>query len=432
MPSFIPNTLPCKFFLAGRCSAGDTCPFAHLGTRPVCTYYLAGNCKHGSTCVMLHESCANIISTSLGLEPRYEDFNESHKDVIVEDGIFRDLLNLTVSSDSDEDQMDFGMEVRRIIEQRKENAHPAQSPFTSTNPSDFVRSTRPPATGPYSHLPFSAILSQSTPIITTQSPKMNSPFVTSQIIQANVSSEENRELCAFAVIGRCKFGSICRNLHGLQCPRCLRYCLHPSDLDQNEDHLNTCMHKPVRECPEVAEEIECGICLEKVLSKPDPRFGILACSHPFCLSCIRSWRAKDREPSFHSSSSETPNPRDLVRSCPICRCITHFIIPSSVWISHPDEKEHLVSLYKRKLSQIPCKYFDYGRSICPFGSSCFYEHSLPDGTPFTGQLPIIRNAVDKEERQRCLKERNLADFVERAIRDKIEADERALLRKQQR
>ena len=39
----------------------------------------------------------------------------------------------------------------------------------------------------------------------------------------------------------------------------------------------------------------CGICMEVVVEKLPPnerRFGILSnCSHVFCLSCIRKWRA---------------------------------------------------------------------------------------------------------------------------------------------
>lgn len=424
MPSHIPNPLPCKFFLNGRCSAGEACSFSHVTNRPVCTFYLAGNCKHGTACAMLHASTINDTSPALD--------SEAHKDVMNEDdGILKELLNLTVSSDSDVDQMDFGMEARRIIEQRKENAPFVSNPFINTNSNDRVKLSRPHALPSYTHPSFSGMSQASHRTNMTQSQNVSTSSMTPSILPTTNNLDKKHELCAFAVIGRCRFGLACRNLHGLQCPRCLRHCLHPTDLDQNEDHLMTCMHKPVRECPEGAEEIECNICFEKVLSKPDPRFGILACSHPFCLSCIRSWRSMDKEP-FIPTPHAASNARELTRSCPICGCITHFIIPSSVWISHPDEKEHLVSVYRRKLSQIPCKYFDYGRSVCPFGSSCFYEHSLPDGSPFTAPLPLIRNAVDKEERQRCLKERTLADFVEKAIMDKMQADERTRRGKQQR
>ena len=43
-----------------------------------------------------------------------------------------------------------------------------------------------------------------------------------------------------------------------------------------------------------SSEIECGICLERVMEKSDPadrKFGLLECEHSFCLSCIRGWRS---------------------------------------------------------------------------------------------------------------------------------------------
>lgn len=33
------------------------------------------------------------------------------------------------------------------------------------------------------------------------------------------------------------------------------------------------------------------------------------------------------------------------------------------------------ALFRRK----PCRYFDEGRGICPFGANCFYKHAFPDG-----------------------------------------------------
>ncbi|CAI7885727.1 unnamed protein product [Closterium sp. NIES-53] len=45
----------------------------------------------------------------------------------------------------------------------------------------------------------------------------------------------------------------------------------------------------------LSSEIECSVCLERVLGKARPadrKFGILShCDHPFCVACIRNWRA---------------------------------------------------------------------------------------------------------------------------------------------
>ena len=39
-------------------------------------------------------------------------------------------------------------------------------------------------------------------------------------------------------------------------------------------------------------DVECAICLERVLSTRGRKFGLLEnCEHAFCLACIRSWRA---------------------------------------------------------------------------------------------------------------------------------------------
>jgi E3 ubiquitin-protein ligase makorin len=50
------------------------------------------------------------------------------------------------------------------------------------------------------------------------------------------------------------------------------------------------------------------------------------------------------------------------------------------------EKQHIIDDYKKKLHTIPCKYFDYGRGECPFGSSCFYAHLNTDGSKAVCQL----------------------------------------------
>ena len=35
--------------------------------------------------------------------------------------------------------------------------------------------------------------------------------------------------------------------------------------------------------------------------------------------------------------------------------------------------------YKKKLSGMPCKFFNFGEGNCPFGSSCFYDHRYKNG-----------------------------------------------------
>lgn len=35
-----------------------------------------------------------------------------------------------------------------------------------------------------------------------------------------------------------------------------------------------------------------------------------------------------------------------------------------------------------------CKYFNKGRSKCPFGKKCFYLHATPDGTKVEIDSPV--------------------------------------------
>lgn len=36
--------------------------------------------------------------------------------------------------------------------------------------------------------------------------------------------------------------------------------------------------------------------------------------------------------------------------------------------------------------EIPCKYFNGGLGVCPFGESCFYSHKLANGQEFTPRI----------------------------------------------
>lgn len=94
-----------------------------------------------------------------------------------------------------------------------------------------------------------------------------------------------------------------------------------------------------------SQEIECSVCLERVLSKPAPaerKFGLLSeCDHPFCVSCIRNWRS--------SSPSSGMDVNSALRACPICRKLSYFVVPSVIWYSSKEEKQEIVDGYKDKL-----------------------------------------------------------------------------------
>lgn len=83
-------------------------------------------------------------------------------------------------------------------------------------------------------------------------------------------------------------------------------------------HLLTVFRHSCPHVPASASQVECGICMERVLSKPNPserRFGLMSCDHPFCLACIRGWRA-----------TGTADLETAVRTCPLCRTTTHFVV----------------------------------------------------------------------------------------------------------
>lgn len=207
-----------------------------------------------------------------------------------------------------------------------------------------------------------------------------------------------QELCIFAMTGKCRFGGFCRSVHGIQCPRCLKFCLHPDDLEQNEGHIQQCLEAPLAHSIECEEDrmIECGLCHEPVLLKADPRFGLLNCEHAFCIACIRSWRSK-----FSTEPNST-------RSCPLCRVVTYFVVPSAAWVAEAEEKHGIIEMYKKKLSAIRCKHYASGLAACPFGTSCFYSHAGADGGP---EQPALRTVVGENERVNVYRETRLSDFL---------------------
>jgi E3 ubiquitin-protein ligase makorin len=147
-----------------------------------------------------------------------------------------------------------------------------------------------------------------------------------------------------------------------------------------------------------SEELCCGICLDEVLSEPGRRFGLLtSCAHPFCLECIRSWRAR------------IDLPRETVRACPVCRKPSYFVIPCDRFVADPARKAAINAEYNQGQGTIPCRNWAYGKGTCAFGSSCFYAHLNPDGSIAVVVKPALR--LDAEGNVTVTKDYKLSEFL---------------------
>ncbi|XP_071332183.1 makorin, ring finger protein, 4 isoform X2 [Trachinotus anak] len=116
-----------------------------------------------------------------------------------------------------------------------------------------------------------------------------------------------------------------------------------------------------------SKNVTCGICMDKVYEKTDPRyhiFGILPnCNHSFCLQCIRTWR-KTRDLGL-----------DVVKTCPQCRVRSAFYVPNKYWVEG-QAKESVIAAFKEKCSKKSCGYYARYR-CCPFKTECLYRHIKP-------------------------------------------------------
>jgi len=155
--------------------------------------------------------------------------------------------------------------------------------------------------------------------------------------------------------------------------------------------------------------VECAVCLELVLSKPvasERRFGLLpACSHAFCLACIRAWRASPQSAPGGAGQAAAEHSR----TCPVCRTISFYVAPSTTWPRDEAEKAEALQAYRARLAAIPCRHFDRGAGSCPFGSSCFFGHTLPDGS--APPPATLRRYGDADGEVRIVEPVRLAAFL---------------------
>ncbi|KAF7085589.1 hypothetical protein CFC21_089000 [Triticum aestivum] len=322
------NRSICKFFVNGACFKGDYCQFSHdWNDQPndVCTFYQNGVCSYGSRCRYEHVEVSSEYtppSTTAALAP----FNSYRSWCPLCEGEI-DVSNQTQKSLS---ACSVHQSTWRFDD---EDSIPEDGNSLSMSSALTAQNQAP---HPLAHLP----------------------------------------ICSFAAAGTCPYGKKCPQMHGDLCTTCGKQCLHPYRPSEGGAHIKLCKRNNKRlEALKKSEEIECSVCLDRVLSKPtaaEKRFGLLPeCDHAFCITCIRKWRSSSLTSSMDIDST--------VKACPICRKVSYYVIPSATWYSSKEEKQDIIDGYKAKLKSIDCRYFDFGRDTCPFGSRCFYKHAYTDG-----------------------------------------------------
>ncbi|KAI4333149.1 hypothetical protein L6164_017990 [Bauhinia variegata] len=309
----------CKFFVRGSCWKGEQCEYSHARKDPavdVCTFYQKGLCAYGSRCRYKHIKASQAESSASSSANK--SLASNYVVALATRGTSSWARKTTKALPSDKPA--------RSLEQSHQNSpvNVGVGKFSTAIPSEYLFCTFPAA--------------------------------------------------------NCPLEDKCNRIHGDQCLYCKKYCLHPTEHNEREKHLQTCEKKgKYLQALKDSQEIECNVCLESVLSKPkaaERKFGLFPeCDHAFCISCIRNWR---------SSATNAPAPgTDLprtVRACPVCRKQSYFVIPSPIWYSTKEEKEEIIENYKAKCKLIDCKHFDSGNGNCPFGTSCFYKHTVKPGS----------------------------------------------------
>ncbi|KAL3537397.1 hypothetical protein ACH5RR_000763 [Cinchona calisaya] len=345
----------CKFFAHGACLKGDHCEFSHDWNDPqnnICTFYQQGACAYGSRCRYQHVKVSRSQS-SVSNHPQY-------------------------------------LQSEPILAGHPSGASSVVTGHASGVTTDSSLSSR--SLLPTDKQPWGEMVGQE---------------VISDIshIRERSCNPADRPICSLAATGHCHRGEMCPHIHGDLCPTCGQHRLHPFRPQEREDHFKSCQRSQKHlEALMHSDEIECSVCLERVLSKPkaaERKFGILSeCDHPFCISCIMNWRS--------SSPSSGMDVNSALRACPICRKLSYFVIPSGIWYSSKEEKQEIVDRYKSKLRSIDCKHFDFGNGACPFGTSCFYKHAYRDGRL---EEVVLRHLGAEDGQTVIVKNIRLSDFL---------------------
>ncbi|NWU22398.1 MKRN2 ligase, partial [Dyaphorophyia castanea] len=380
----------CRYYLQGVCREGSKCLFSHdLSTSKsstICKYYQKGQCAYGARCRCSWNghgeagssrpsseppSCLSVLGTSS---------SASEQNALLEKGSGAVV----------------GAECRALCLSLPDLCGSGEEKQQPSAPS------APSAPG--------AVLCCSEPADSEEGkPHSYLEAICSGLEEPGAEGcpGAGEQLCPYAAAGTCHFGERCLYLHGDLCEICGLQVLHPFDQEQRKAHEMMCMatfeHDMERAFAfQASQDKVCSICMEVVYEKPsasERRFGILSnCTHTYCLSCIRQWRC----------AKQFENP--IIKSCPECRVISEFVIPSVYWVEEQEKKNELIEAFKQGVGKKPCKYFEQGKGTCPFGGKCLYLHAYPDGTRAEPEKP--RKQLSSEGTVRFFNSVRLWDFIE--------------------
>jgi E3 ubiquitin-protein ligase makorin len=179
------------------------------------------------------------------------------------------------------------------------------------------------------------------------------------------------------------------------------------DPEQRKAHEKMCMLTFEHEMDkafafQASQDKVCSICMEVILEKAsafERSFGVLSnCSRTYCLSCIHQWQCAKQFENL------------IIKSCPECRVISEFVIPSVYWVENRNKRNELIEAFKRGMREKACKYFEQDKGTCPFGSKCLYHHAYPHGRLAEPEKP--RKQLNSEGTVRFFNSVWLWDFIE--------------------
>ncbi|XP_006902795.1 PREDICTED: probable E3 ubiquitin-protein ligase makorin-2 [Elephantulus edwardii] len=374
------------YFMHGVCREGNQCLFSHdlANSKPstVCKYYQKGYCAYGARCRYDHTRPSTAAGGAVGATSHSIPVPALHSPPHPSD-LSASVIKTSLHEPEKREKRTLVLRDRNLSGLAEGKAQPcsASSPGGNSDPQSSLEIK------PQSYL--DAIRSG------LEDVEPSSSYVSEQ------------QLCPYAAAGECHFGDTCVYLHGELCEICRLQVLHPFDSEQRKAHEKVCMSTFEHEMEkafalQASQDKVCSICMEVILEKAsasERRFGILSsCNHTYCLSCIRQWRcAKQFE-------------KLIIKSCPECRVISEFVIPSVYWVEDQNKKNELIEAFKQGMGKKACKYFEQGKGICPFGYKCLYRHAYPDGRLAEPEKP--RKQLSSEGTVRFLNSVRLWDFIE--------------------